>query len=447
MIPAQPQADALEQRDTWRSVWAVLTSDALAASLVAALLFLGAASTALPQAPAAGTADPVAYSQWQAQAQAQAGAAYQAVQALGLFDVARALWVRGLIWVLAAVLLARLADRAFRLAAARRLGGAIQDEQRLRVAERAPGLDRVAADLKARRYRVTCSPGEVQWVRADRAPWAEALSIALHAGALVVLGGVLLNLDQGWQVSRLQVNSDAPVALVAGGPAVALQAADRAKGEAVFSLAGATSPLTLSVGSSARAAAPAGESASCCLELKLAGLTTEYLVRADSATGAPVTLTLSSYASPTTEALLTFRPGETERSLAVEPAGMALLVAARNSGDRVQAYAIPSGRLLTDTLVQPSLTISATTLQFAPRSGAIVSASYTPGDPLVWLGAAVAAAGLLGALLYPMQVIIVRWRGAWMEFYASGRRVRPVVRELSARASAPHDGQAALHGS
>ena len=437
MTPTQPPDDALEQRDTWRSIWLVLTHDALVVALVIALVLVGGAAIVLPQAPAAGTADPVAYSQWQAQAQSQTGAAYAAWTALGLFDVAGALWLRVLIWVLVALALLRLVDRVARLVSARRPDGSIQDEQRLRVTERAADLDDMAARLREQHYRVATSSGEPAWVWADRAPWGELLSVLLHAGLLIALAGVLLNLDQGWEVPRLQVNSDAPVSLKEGAWSVELLSADRALNQAVLGVAGTTSagetsPVTLTVGSNARLGTVAGPAMPCCLELTLAELTTEYQIRAVSAGGSPLTLTLSSYVSPTTEVLLTFRPGESERSLAAEQAGMALLVSARSAGDRVQAFAIPSGRVLTDTLIRPSLVISGTTVQFAPRAGAIAGVAYRPGEPLVWFGAIVGLIGLAGALLYPMQRIIVRQHGLWTEFYAGGRRVRPVVRELSA---------------
>jgi hypothetical protein len=46
--------------------------------------------------------------------------------------------------------------------------------------------------------------------------------------------------------------------------------------------------------------------------------------------------------------------------------------------------------------------------------------------------------GLIAVTLWPMQRLVVRHHGHWTEFYASGRGIRRVVRELlSADTSQP----------
>jgi hypothetical protein len=336
--------------------------------------------------------------------------------------------------VLAAILAIRLADRAARLAAARRAGDTLRDETRLRVAERAMPLERMEGWLRARRYRVAASPEARAWLCADRAPWAEAWSIILHAGSLLVLGGAMANLAFGWEVSRQLVNADAPAALRDGAASVELVSADRDADRAVLRLLGGDQQADLRVGGRAMLGTAAGPALPCCLRLELTELTAEVLVTARGPGGAPLTVTLSSYAPPASQALLTFRPGETERSLAVEQAGLALTFSSQGNGaaDRVRAFAIPSGRLITDTAVRGGLVISGTAFDFKPRAGAVIAARYQPGDPLVWLGLLIGAAGGAGALAWPMQRIVVRRRDGWTEFYAGGRRARTVVRELSA---------------
>lgn len=440
MIAPTPQRlDALEQRDTWRSIWQALTSDALAVFLCAALALLGLASLALPQSPAAGAADPVAYSQWQTAAQAQAGPAYALLETLGLFDLAQSLWVRLLMWALAGVLLARLVDRAIRLASAHRLGDQLQDETRLRVTEQAAPLSELAAVLRARRYRVTTPPPGAanDWIRADRAPWAELLSLALHLGLLLALAGTMMNSLFGWSVTRLPVGELSPAQLPGGliTERIELLTVSRPDNRAIVRFGPAGEPVTLTQGSSARAPAIPGNLFSCCLTLQLAELTAEYQVEARRADGTPLTITLSSYAMPAAQALLTFRPGETERSFAVGDASAGVIVSSRGDGDRARVFTIPDGQVLTDTVIQPSLTISAPaglmTIEFDARDGAVIAARYQPGVPLLWIGVALALAGLAGALLYPAQYVLIRRHDPWTEFYASGRRTRELVRAIS----------------
>lgn len=441
IAPASPQLDALEQRDIWRTLWQALTSDILTALLCGVLLLLGVASLTLPQAPPAGAADPVAYSEWQAAAQSQAGPAYTILETLGLFNLAQAWWTRVLMWGLAGALLARLADRVARLVSARRADGRLQDETRLRVTDQAAPLPELAAMLRARRYRVTTPPPDApdDWIRADRAPWADLASVALHVGLLLALAGAMMNSLWGWSASRLPVNASRPLQLPEGSilPPIELVAVSRPDNSAVVRFGATGEPVTLTQGASVPAPAAPGNFLSCCLRLQLTELAAEYQVAARRADGAPLTITLSSYAMPATEALLTFRPGETERSFALGDASVGVIVSSRDTGerDRARVFTIPSGEVLTDTVIQPSLTISAPaglmTMTFDARDGAVIAARYQPGVPFLGAGAALALAGLIGAVFYPAQYLLIRRHDVWTEFYASGRRTRALVRALS----------------
>ncbi len=439
IAPASRQVDALEQRDLWRSLWQVLTNDVLAVSLCVVLALLGLASLVLPQSPAAGMADPIAYSQWQTAARLQAGPAYALLESLGLFNLAQAIWARVLMWALAGVLVARLFDRLVRLVSMGRADERLQDELRLRVTEQAAPLPELAALLRIWRYRVkTAPPGAPEdWIRADRAPWAELASVALHVGLLLALAGAMTNSLLGWSASRLFVDQARPLQLPAEAIAdqVELISVSRPDNRAVVRLGLAGAPITLTQGSPATAPATLSNLFSCCLSLQLSELTPGYQVAARGADGAPFTITLSSYAAPATEVLLTFRPGETERSFAVGGASVGVIVSSRGDGDRVRVFTIPDGQVLTDTVIQPSLTISAAaglmTIGFDARDGAVIAAHYQPGQPLLWVGAALALAGLIGALLYPAHYVLIRRHDRWTEFYASGRGTRALIRALS----------------
>lgn len=412
-------ADPIEQRDIWRSLWQFLTSDTvmIALCLIAAVGAL--AALALPQSPAAGTADPVAYSRWEAGAKLREGALFEPLLALGLNSVAQTAWWRIALVALATVTALRLADRVSRLLAARVSRGTVRDEPRVRVMLDAPSMDSLAMKLRARRYRVAQPGGDA--LVADRAPWAEALSIATHAGLLIAIAGLLLNLLLGWEA----VNR----AVVAGAPALIHP-------EHEVTLAGdddATMRLVMQPGDAQMTLAP-GQSASVNgIAIALRQITPGYRLSATTADGQPVFIRASNFLSPTTEVLLTFSEGEPERYVAVPDAGVALALNAGASLDQpgtVRVIAISSGSVITEAAIAPQLTVEGTTFQFTPARGAVIDARYSPGDPLVWIGLALALIGLIGALLWPMRRIIVRHHGHWMEFYASGRGVRGVVNQL-----------------
>ncbi len=432
---SQPVADALEQADPWRTAWQVATHDVLVAALCLLIFLALMAGQVLPQSPAAGTADPLAYSQWQIRARTAAGVFYDGASVLGLFNISQAYWLRIAIAVLLAVLLLRVSDRITRLWGARRPANVLRDEERMRVADHAPAMADIAGRLRARRYRVITAPEQTPadnaatWLVADRAPWAERLSILLHAGLLVALAGVLLNLLLGWDVSRQQIDTDSPATLQRGNLGLRLDSVNDAKQSATLRIEDGGPAVPLSLGGQTQLNWVRPLPLPCCLTLRLNEMVPGFHVSAADATGRPLTITLSSYAEPAQNILLTIRRDEPGRLLAVEESKLAVLVSEANGGT-VQVYAVPSGIVLTDTLVRPSITISNTTLQFRPTTSVVVAAHYRPGNWPLWAGAAFAAFGLIGAAAWPMQRLVVRNHGHWTEFYASGRRVRRAVRDL-----------------
>ncbi len=439
-----PAADALEQRDTWRDAWQVLTSDAI---LVILCLLAGLALAArlfLPQQPAGGTSDPLAYSQWQAQAHVQTGAGYDTTLALGLFDVNGAPWLHVVLAILCAVVLLRLVDRLAHLFH-RPCSDTLRDEGRVRVTEQAPAQPDAAMWLRAHRYRVSVpagqtTPGAPDWLAADRQPWAELFSCVLHAGLLIAVAGALVNIILGWGVTRQQIGAgqksgtDAAITTLHDHVSLQLAAVEDAMQKATLRVQGGLQPVTLSEGQATVIPWVRGLSMPYGLTLRLDEITPGYRIRANNASGQPLTITVSSYAEPSQEVLLAFRRDEPERLVAVEAADLAVLVSA-DAGGHVQVYGVPSGNLITDTPIRPSVVVSGTTLLFTPASSVAVDAQYDPGDALLVIGACLAFVGLIATMLWPMQRLIVRHHGHWTEVYASGRGVRRVVREMLAVAT------------
>jgi hypothetical protein len=98
--------------------------------------------------------------------------------------------------------------------------------------------------------------------------------------------------------------------------------------------------------------------------------------------------------------------------------------------ERVRIFALPSGQVVTETAVQPQLTVGDVTFSFKPARGAVIDANYSPGNVLLWAGLPLALIGLIGALLRPMQRILVQHHGHWTEFYADGRGARSVINNI-----------------
>ena len=416
----QAYADPLEQRDSWRSLWLFLTSDGVLAALCLLVGLMALVALSLPQAPSNGTADPYAYSLWQTQAQGQTGSLYEALQSIGLFSVFQQAWVRLLMALLAAVSFLRLFDAAARLRLANLPAAVLRDEMRVRVTDSAPAIEHLATSLRQQRYHVVATAEDLH---ANRTPLAEVISIALHAGLLVLLLGALLNGLLGWQVNNRALISNTPT-LLAGTTSVNLmESQDETDVRVILDPGGAQAALKLNQATRMNGIA-----------FDLKQVTPGYRISATRA-GQPLSLTLSNFSAPATEAQLTFLPDEHERFLAVPQAGFVLQVSLPISNSptaetQLQALAVPGGNAMTQTIIAPTVVISDVTLAFRPSNGAIVDASYQPGNWLLWLGLALAVLGGIGTLAYPMQRIVVRHHGHWTEFYASGRGVRKVIVSL-----------------
>ena len=378
----------------------------------------------LPQAPVSGTADPYAYSLWQTQAQAKTSTLYESLQSIGLFNVFQQAWVRLLMALLAAVSFLRLFDAAARLRLANLPADVLRDELRMRVTDQAPSIAAMQTALQQKRYHVVATADELH---ANRTPLAEGISIALHSGLLVLLLGALLNGLLGWRVANRALISNTPT-LLAGSTQVNLMES-QAETDVRLSLDSSSAPVALLPNQVATLNG---------IAFDLKQVTTGYLVSAARA-GQPLNLSLSNFSQPATDVQLTFLPDERERFLAVPQAGFVLQVSlpisnTANAKPQLQLFAVPAGKLITQTALAPTVVISDVTLEFKPSNGAIIDASYQPGNGLLWIGLVLALLGGFGSLLYPMQRIVVRHHGHWTEFYASGRGVRKVITELLGQA-------------
>lgn len=422
--------DPLEQRDPWRTLWNIATHDAVLIALLALIAIALLLAITLPQIPAGGTAEAIAYAQWQSQARTSTGALYSLVESLGLFDVLQSGWFKLLLAVLAGVSSLRLANDIARMRLADMPAVVLRDELRLRVTDRAPALSEMVQRLRQLRYRViTTSPASqtpesAEWLHANRAPLAETLSALFHAGILVAMLGLLLNFWLGWQASYTNLAPGQPTTLP-GGRSLSIVATNTFQ----------TNTLALQLQpDGAQAQLHTNERATLGgVNVSLRQITPGLRVSAEQA-GRPVTVTVSNYAVGRRDALLSFNVNDRERAF-VLPAASLLARVVISSEDalgtgQLQAFALESGALITDTALQAQLTISDTTLRFTPDTGGIIDAEYRPGTFWIWLGLGLALVGLVSSLLYPVQRLVVRHHGHWTEFYGSGRQIRHTIMQL-----------------
>jgi hypothetical protein len=445
------QRDAIDQRDRWRLIWRILNNDWLLFVLCIGLITVISAQNWLPQPPTDGTTDPLAYSQWQANVRSFTNLLYTLFLNTGLFEVNQTGWVRILLPSLLIVLMIRLIDRTAQLIMAitrakhvpKTVNDVISDEERVRVTDRAPTLRVMQTHLKKHHFRQFVGgtqqnaheqPSDPDWVYADRAPIAEIMSLGLHLGLLAMCLGLGLNILHGWNYPHIQLGLDRPAKLSDN---LLLQLVDvDAAQNRVDLQTSSNKPTQLLIGK-AMFANPSLTQTSpwlSTLSLRVTEITPEFHVTAN-AQNSSLPLILSSYASAQTEAVLSFRSGDNERSVAIgpEPAKMALQLLLNNDATTGQArvYALPSGRILTQTLISPQLNVEGVRITINPSYGAVVSAQYQPGNVILGIGALMSLLGWLGTFFIPIQrIIICHHAPDWTEFYASGRQVTKVVREL-----------------
>lgn len=419
-------ADPLERRDGWRTLWQMIAGDALMLTLCLLVGMGLLASLLLPQSPAAGTADPMLFSQWEALARLREGALFGLLNGFGLNGAMRAGWWRLALFLLTTVCSLRLFDRILRLIAARRQTIVLRDEARLRVAQDAPALTALAARFRAWGFRIIQTSDDV--LLADRAPLAEALSIALHAGVLLACIGLLLNMALGWEAQNRALQAGAATSLPDGTQLVLSEGADQAGTQ-----------IILQRGETTLAMLPLQSGDANGIHLALRQITPGYRVSATGKDAQPLFIRASNFVSPTAEVLLNLTEASPEQYVALPDARLALAISAGatlTEPERVRIFALPSGQVVRETLVQPQLVVGDVTFTFKPARGAVIDASFAPGNVLVYAGLLIALAGFIGVLLRPMQRILVQHHGHWTEFYADGRGTRNVINKLLAQPTA-----------
>lgn len=317
-------------RDVWRAIWQVTTSDDV---LVVLLLSIAAGliiTSWLPQVP---STDPAAYARWLSGTQAQFGKATPTMQTLGLFAVTRSFSFRALLSLLAGCLLLRLIEN-----------------------------------------------GDHLWQSRETTEiWTDLLPLLAHAGALLLLLGLLLTHQWGWRVDGLILQSGERVTLPDNKKWVALSEDTR---RTTHSPGVVTFIEEHGPGVRVNATDGAGRS----LPLQTVG--------AAPVTQLTMALTEDRYFA-VQEAQLSVRLApqlnhvESHNSIGVHPV-------------LVQVYHSPPGRLATETVVEGEahVTVDDVTLLLTPMPYAQLSAAFNPGRWPTGIGLVSLVIGLLGTVAW-----------------------------------------------
>jgi cytochrome c biogenesis protein ResB len=370
---------AQQPREPWRAIWQFMTSDSLLAILLLSIAVGLAITSWLPQMP---TADQVAYAQWRSEAQVRFGEALLTMQTLGLFTVMRSFGFRALLALLAGSLSLRLIESADRLRQNREMAdpeGAWQPLAGVRLSD-------LKDRLRRRAYRVLSNPdGGESPLQADRWPWADLFPPLAHAGALLLLVGLLLTYLWGWQVEGQVVLNGERVTLRPGS-------------EQWVALSEDARRVTHSPGITAF------------VEERGPGVQ----ISATDGAGHPLPLKQATEADPITQPIV---PLTEDRLLAIPEAQLVLRLAPQSghaveahSPVLVQVYRSPPGRLLTETVIEGDvkLTVDNVTLEIASVPYARLTATFNPGLWPTGVGLVLLIAGLLGSVVWPARRLWLR---------------------------------------
>lgn len=427
-ISAAQQHDPLEERDLWRAVWQVLSGNALFAAVLFVVALGLVARATLPQMPTLGTEDPIAYSRWVAASRQQFGEFHDVLTALGLNHVMQARW-----WLLALALalvlaLLRLIEALAWTIWVRR-SAALLDEVRLAVAHTPMPPEALSLWLRNQGLRVRAHSDHA--LTATSRWQADVAAALLHGGVALLCGALLVDARWGWIAGERSLIAGAPLRLP-DQRTLTLSSADEA-----------TYQLTLEPPGETRVLRKGERGTLGGIGVRIARAVEGYRVSAERA-GQALNLRASNLAQPSTEVRVVLDEEGQEQFLALPEAQLALALRRENANTRtVQAFAIPSGNVLTTTALAPTLQVNEVRFTFQPAPAISLEAWFFPGLAWAALGAGLSAISALGMWRWSRQRLVVLRRGEWLEIYARGRRVGPLARALAreaealARATAP----------
>lgn len=399
-------------RDPLDALWKLLCRPNYARVLLVLLAGALCLAQIVPQMPASAHEEPSALARWMAELPAFYRGQASWLRAIGLFDIYGALWFRALLGLLALSILVALADQLARhWSFLRGVHSSIHEnasatrEWLIPGAQIADIVAHLRADLLTRRYWVTLHERENQLtLHAIRWP----TTLFTHLGSLVVLAGLTLNVQFGWQVRDVVLSPGQAQSLGHGDYELSVEHAQ------VTTPAGRESAELLSLSRGGRAVAagllqqnrPFRHGAITITQRSLGPL---VMVKGESSSGRPLRLETHPQRGETSEELtLAFAPDQNERYFRSLDSGQTYRVILAGERLRVEAYrkgeAVPA--LTRDMRGGESFDFAGERMRFSLGYYVVVDARHDPAWAMVMGGGLFILTGIgLSLICRPSELL------------------------------------------
>jgi hypothetical protein len=398
--------------DRWAQAWRALASDRLLFIWLGLLALAALAALGIPQAPRSAYQKDGGVEDWLTSVRPELGRPADLLVSLGLLTVAHSPWLRLLAAGAALTLSLRLLD------AAQGLRGTVTVfrpavTQRLTVA-RVPSaaLDAVCAYLdQSLRVRIENEPHHR--LIAHR-PLGHLGSLLLMTGGLAVMVGWLWTQAAGWESSELRLTEDIPAVIAREDLVLHLNALEVRWGDAEEPTS-ATGELTLEGGDGLAGGALDLDDGAVWngIRFHFDQVGPAIRIRGEQSDGTPLLLQTAATQPPAEELTLPLPPDEGPRSFAAPDEGVVVQMESEwaDSSPRInlRIYQGREGELVEDRTVgdQASIVLDNARFFLEVIPYAEITASRSPGTPLIIAGAVLVLGGIALALTYRTRQLYV----------------------------------------
>ncbi len=398
--------------DRWAQVWRVLASDRLLLIWLGLLAVAALAALWFPQAPRNAYRQEGGVEDWLTLVRPQLGRPADVLVSLGLLTVAQSAWLRMVAAGTALTLALRLFDAAHRLRGTATLTRPAFTHRLTVPGEPSAALDSVSARLdRDLHHHIEAEPHHR--LIAHR-PLGHLGSLLMMAGGLIIMVGWLWTQATGWELSQLRLTEDILASIAPGNLVLHLDALQVRWGDARTPTT-AIGELILEGGDG-----PAGGALELGdgrlwhgIALHFDAVGPAVRIRGERADGVPLMLQTAASQPPTEELILPLPPDEGPRSFAAPEEGVVVQLEAdwadSNPSISLRIYQGREGELVEDRTIEgrASIILDRAHFIFEVVPFAEITASRTPGTPVILAGAFLAVGGVALALAYPARLLHV----------------------------------------
>jgi hypothetical protein len=398
--------------DRWAQVWRVLASNRLLLIWLGLLALAALAALWIPQAPRSAYQQDGGVEDWLTSVRPQLGRPADVLVALGLLTVAHSAWLRLVAAGTALTLTLRLFDAAQRLRGAAILFRPVITRRITVPGEPSAALDAVSAGLdRDLRHHIEDEPHHR--LIAYR-PLGHLGSLLMMAGGLIVMVGWLCTQATGWELSQLRLTEDIPASITPGNLVLHLDSLEVQWGDAETPTS-ATGELTLEGDDGVAGGA---------LDLDDSrvwnGITFHFdavgpavRIKGETTDATPLLLQTAASQPPSEELILPLPPDEGPRSFAAPDEGVVVQMEAEWADSsphiNLRIYQGREGELVEDRTIEDRASIVLDNAHFILDvvPFAEITASRSPGTPLIIAGAILALGGIVLGSGYPARQLHV----------------------------------------